>query len=214
MESKEVKGHLESIEGLLPRIGIEKEDEFEEELEDGRTVLGINCDYRSEIIQFYGIIGDETEFIAIRYTFDVIENLASDIKNSEQESVEEFIPEEDEDYISQAKDELASYERTRWADIKYGLYERLISENCYFHVNDGEDVPLESFIIETRYFPEVEKVNVSKISDYIQTILSKGAIGRLWLVHCLDKKEEAFLNDADELGYEKSDKADDFNYIG
>lgn len=159
---------------------------------------------------FIGAIDQEWSYIILRYPFDIVENLAVDLRNKEdsQETLKDF---EDGEYVESAKQELSNMDLD-WADVKYGLAERLVSENCYFSMRDSEEVPLRSFQVEKRIFVD-DNFSINQVNNAITTVVGRGAMGRLWLVNCLGKTKEIFSTAHSELEPDSSEE-NDLGYIG
>lgn len=208
MGSNNLRDDFDRLEALCEHLGLEVQGLSDEDV-DGVNYLVLNCSFGNEPLTFIGSIDEDWRHILVRYSFDVVENLAIDLRNKDgsQETLRDF---EEDEYIKSARSELSSID-IDWSDVKYGLVERLVSESCYFRINDSENVPLRSFQVEKKIF--IDKFDITDLDDAISAVIGRGAMGRLWLAECLGRTDEIFSSNHSELEPDSAED-NDLGYIG
>lgn len=208
MDEGSLRDIFSNLEEQLVKLGFEVES-VSEEVTGDQTYLFMNCSRGNEPLQFIGAVDSDWEHVILRYPFDVLENLAVDLRRRDkaQQKLDDL---ESEDYVERASNEISQMD-IPWDEVKYGLAERLISENCYFIVDDEGDLPLTAFYVDKKIFPK-NGVDIEDLNSSIQTVLGRGKMGRIWLADCLDKTRDIFSMDYEDVGRESSE-SDEPGYI-
>lgn len=209
MDEDSVKSIFEELEGYFDALGIEERD-VSKECVDGVDYMFMNCGLGNEPLQFIAAINENWDHVILRYPFDIVENLAVDLqrKDDAQERLDDL---DTDDYIEDAKHQMSEMD-INWNEVKYGLAERLVSENCYFTLEQSENLPLKGFRIDKRIFPRKD-FGLKDLDDAVETVIGRGMMGRLWLANCMDKTDEIFSGSHTNVDREQS-TGHDLGYIG
>ncbi|MFB6245920.1 MAG: hypothetical protein ABEJ03_06265 [Candidatus Nanohaloarchaea archaeon] len=201
---------LEILEEDIERLGYDIEEEIDEEIE-GQEVRGFHCRREQFAFQVLTVIDENIPFFEVRYVFNAQQIIARELKRrneaGEDEEIE-FDPEEDEDYIEEARKKLVGLTRREFRKIQKGLIERITSTDTFYKIATIDNYGIEAFQVQKRVFPLEDFYNISKLESAVRAVINKGDLGGIFLAHSYELEDffdEEFDGKEDkeesELGY-------------
>jgi len=193
----------ESIDSLATHhmnIGYPEPDSFEETHEDGE-VRGFNIVDESGV-DFYVAGHSNHQYVEIRYSYDVIEDIAERLT---EEAAREMVDSNEKEADSPSKDKAAvnlireiNSEEIR--NIQFELHNIITQPRVWAELNHRSDGILSGFEVRSRLYPHDRKVTIRDYEEQLSYVVAPAKSGYYFLVYTLNLDyEDSIAQLSDEL---------------
>lgn len=206
---QEIEDKLDELAGYAEKLGHEV-DKVEEEI-DGEKIRGIVCSTGAHHYQIVASVSRDIDYFEVSYPFDLQQIIARELKRRNEGEEVEIDPDEDEDYMKEARKKLVGLTNSQYKKVQVGLIERITTTEASYEIETINDFGVRGFSVQKKIFPFEEDFGIKELNAAARTVMFKGILGGVFLGHSYEVMD--FLEGRLETDEENNEDSE-IGYIG